>query len=237
MNAILAFGRLYRHIADLLTTSLEDISLLLLRLAGAKVFIASGLTKWDGWFDFNDLKYDLFLYEFFCPDPVRPGALLLCDPQTLDYAEGSKIVSFVESLAVTAGVMEIVLPVLLILINARANKVPPALVKAVIAAESRFDSTAVSRAGAQGLMQLMPKTARELGIEDPFRPSENVKGGTRYLRSMLDRYGDMTRALAAYNAGPNAVDYYRGVPPYPETQAYVRRVLTYYRHYDGDFGY
>jgi soluble lytic murein transglycosylase len=125
----------------------------------------------------------------------------------------------------------------LILINARANKVPPALVKAVIAAESRFDSTAVSRAGAQGLMQLMPKTARELGIEDPFQPSENVKGGTRYLRSMLDRYGDMTRALAAYNAGPNAVDYYRGVPPYPETQAYVRRVLTYYRHYDGDFGY
>ena len=57
------------------------------------------------------------------------------------------------------------------------------------------------------------------------------------IRSMLDRYGDMTRALAAYNAGPNAVDYYRGVPPYPETQAYVRRVLTYYRHYDGDFGY
>ena len=125
----------------------------------------------------------------------------------------------------------------LILLNARANKVPPALVKAVIAAESRFDSTAVSRAGAQGLMQLMPKTAQELGVEDPFRPSENVEGGTRYLRSMLDRYGDMTRALAAYNAGPNAVDYYRGVPPYPETQAYVRRVLTYYRHYDGDFGY
>jgi len=114
MNAILELGRLYRHIASLLTTWFEDISLLLLRLAGAKVFIASGLTKWDGWFDFNDLKYDLFLYEFFCPDPVRPGALLLCDPETLDYAEGSKIVAFVESLAVTAGVMEIILPALLI---------------------------------------------------------------------------------------------------------------------------
>ncbi|UCF41747.1 MAG: lytic transglycosylase domain-containing protein [Gemmatimonadota bacterium] len=125
----------------------------------------------------------------------------------------------------------------LILLNARANKLPPALVKAVIAAESRFDSEAVSRAGAQGLMQLMPETARELGVEDPFRPEENVRGGTRYLREMLDRYGDMAHALAAYNAGPTAVDQYRGVPPYRETRDYVRRVLTYYRHYDGDFGY
>jgi len=125
----------------------------------------------------------------------------------------------------------------LILLNARANKLPPALVKAVIAAESRFDSEAVSRAGAQGLMQLMPETARLLGVGDPFRPDENVRGGTRYLRAMLDRYGDMTRALAAYNAGPTAVDQYRGVPPYPETRDYVKRVLTYYRHYHGDFGH
>jgi soluble lytic murein transglycosylase len=125
----------------------------------------------------------------------------------------------------------------LILVNARANKVPPALVKAVIAAESRFDSAAVSCKGAQGLMQLMPETARQLGVDDPFRPDENVRGGTRYLRAMLDRYGDMTRALAAYNAGPTAVDHYRGVPPYPETRDYVKRVLTYYRHYHGDFGH
>jgi soluble lytic murein transglycosylase-like protein len=125
----------------------------------------------------------------------------------------------------------------LILLNARANKLPPALVKAVIAAESRFDSEAVSRAGAQGLMQLMPATARLLGVGDPFRPDENVRGGTRYLRTMLDRYGDMTRALAAYNAGPTVVDHYRGVPPYPETRDYVKRVLTYYRHYHGDFGH
>jgi soluble lytic murein transglycosylase-like protein len=125
----------------------------------------------------------------------------------------------------------------LILLNARVNKVPPALVKAVIAAESRFDSAAVSRAGALGLMQLMPETARQLGVDDPFRPDENVRGGTRYLRAMLDRYGDMSRALAAYNAGPTVVDQYRGVPPYPETRDYVRRVLAYYRHYDGDFGH
>jgi soluble lytic murein transglycosylase-like protein len=124
----------------------------------------------------------------------------------------------------------------LILLNARANDVPPALVKAVIAAESMFDSEAVSRTGAQGLMQLMPDTARSLGVTDAFRPDENVRGGTEYLRALLDRYGDFSRALAAYNAGPTAVDRYNGVPPYRETRAYVQRVLTYYRKYDSHFG-
>ncbi len=124
----------------------------------------------------------------------------------------------------------------LIRLAALEHGVPPALVKAVIAAESRFDPDAVSRKGAQGLMQLMPLTAVKLGVEDPFSADQNVSGGTRYLREMLDRYGDMRRALAAYNAGPTAVDYYRGVPPYPETQAYVQRVMTYYRDYNGDFG-
>ncbi|MEX0943280.1 MAG: DoxX family protein [Pseudomonadales bacterium] len=94
---------------------LADVTLLLLRLVGAKVFLESGLTKWNGWFDFNELKYDLFLYEFFCPDPVRPGALLLCNPETLDYESGSFVVTFVESLALTAGILEILLPTLLIL--------------------------------------------------------------------------------------------------------------------------
>jgi soluble lytic murein transglycosylase len=123
----------------------------------------------------------------------------------------------------------------LIGLTARQHEVEPALVKAVIAAESNFDPEAVSRAGAQGLMQLMPTTATHLGVDDPLRPTENVRAGTRYLRLMLDRYGDLERAVAAYNAGPAAVDRYGGVPPYPETQAYVRRVLTYYRRYHGDF--
>ncbi|MGI9592779.1 MAG: lytic transglycosylase domain-containing protein [Myxococcota bacterium] len=113
--------------------------------------------------------------------------------------------------------------------------VQPALVKAVIAAESNFDPGAVSHKGAQGLMQLMPATAAAMGVEDPMYPPDNVMGGTRYLRHMIDRYGDLERALAAYNAGPEAVDRYGGIPPYAETQAYVRRVLTYYRTYDGDF--
>jgi len=123
----------------------------------------------------------------------------------------------------------------LIGLTAREHEVEPALVKAVIAAESNFDPEAVSRKGAQGLMQLMPVTATDLGVDDPLRPMQNVQAGTRYLRLMLDRYGDLERAVAAYNAGPAAVDHYGGVPPYRETQDYVRRVLTYYRHYHGDF--
>ena len=113
--------------------------------------------------------------------------------------------------------------------------VPPGIVKAVIHAESAFDVDAVSRAWAMGLMQLMPGTARELGVLDPFRPDENVHGGARYLRHLHDRYGSWTFTLAAYNAGPTAVDRYQGIPPFAETQAYVRRVLTYYRRYHGDF--
>ncbi|MDB4433332.1 lytic transglycosylase domain-containing protein [bacterium] len=124
----------------------------------------------------------------------------------------------------------------LIRLSAREHRLPPALVKAVIAAESNFEPTATSRRGAQGLMQLMPETARSLGVEDPFEPSENVRGGSRYLRRLMDRYGDLQRTLAAYNAGPSVVDRHGGMPPYRETRDYVQRVLTYYRYYHGDFG-
>jgi soluble lytic murein transglycosylase len=123
----------------------------------------------------------------------------------------------------------------LIGLTARAHQVPPALVKAVIAAESDFDPSAVSRKGAQGLMQLMPTTAASLGVSDPLKPDENVDGGVRYLRDMMDRFGDLPLALAAYNAGPAAVNRYGGVPPYRETRDYVARVMNYYRAYHGDF--
>ena len=119
--------------------------------------------------------------------------------------------------------------------TARSFRVDPALVKAVVATESNFEITAVSRVGAQGLMQLMPETAREMGVLAPFKPSENLRGGVRYLREMLDRYGDTRLALAAYNAGPEAVDHHDGIPPYPETKAYVARVLDYYRGYQSEF--
>jgi soluble lytic murein transglycosylase len=113
--------------------------------------------------------------------------------------------------------------------------VPPALVKAVIHAESAFDPRAVSHKGAMGLMQLMPATARSLGVADPFAAEQNIAGGTRYLRALRERFGSWTIALAAYNAGPEAVTKAGGIPPYRETQKYVRRVLTYYRQYHPQF--
>jgi soluble lytic murein transglycosylase-like protein len=123
----------------------------------------------------------------------------------------------------------------LILEASTVHGIPPALVKAVIHAESAFDPRAISAKGAMGLMQLMPGTARELGVSQPFHVEQNVHGGTRYLRALHDRYGSWTTALAAYNAGPGAVDRYAGIPPFAETREYVRRVLSYYRRYHGDF--
>jgi len=104
--------------------------------------------------------------------------------------------------------------------------VDPTLVESVIRAESAFNPSAVSRTGARGLMQLMPKTAVALGVRDSFNPRENIEGGVRHLRYLLDRYpGNVPLAVAAYNAGEAAVDAHRGIPPYPETQQYVQRVL------------
>ncbi len=110
--------------------------------------------------------------------------------------------------------------------------VNPSLIKAVIKAESAFDPKAVSHKGAQGLMQLMPATADLMLVSDPFDPTDNIFGGTKYLRGLLDRFDqNMELAVAAYNAGPEAVARNNGIPPYRETRAFVRRVVTYYNGY------
>jgi soluble lytic murein transglycosylase-like protein len=110
-----------------------------------------------------------------------------------------------------------------------AYHLDPDLVNSVIHAESAFNSHAVSRKGAQGLMQLMPDTSSKLGVANAFDPQSNVGGGSRYLRELLERYNfDLIKALAAYNAGPKRVEQYNGVPPYSETRAYVARIVREY---------
>jgi soluble lytic murein transglycosylase len=114
----------------------------------------------------------------------------------------------------------------------RRFNVDPLLIKAVIKTESDFDHKAVSHKGARGLMQLMPTTASDMQVQDPFNPEENIFGGTRYLSVLLERFeNDTMLALAAYNAGPEKVEACQGIPPYLETKSFVKKVLQYYHQY------
>lgn len=111
-------------------------------------------------------------------------------------------------------------------------EVDPALIKAIIMAESGYNTKAVSNKGAKGLMQLMPKTAREMGVEDIFNPHQNITGGVQYFKQMVNRFnGDVKLALAAYNAGSRKVLHYKGIPPFKATRYYIKKVLKYYQIY------
>lgn len=136
----------------------------------------------------------------------------IAQPQTNDYSKASKpqILSMISQISKKHGVDE-------------------KLVQAVVKQESGFNTKAVSHSGAMGLMQLMPATAKGLGVNDPMNPVQNVEGGVKYLKNLLGKYnGNIILALAAYNAGPGAVDKYDGVPPYAETQNYVKSILANY---------
>ncbi len=113
---------------------------------------------------------------------------------------------------------------------ARREGLDSDLLRAVVAAESNYDPHAISAKGAVGLMQLMPETVRRMGVTDPFHPAENLEAGARHLRRLIEKYeGQLALALSAYNAGENAVERYNGIPPFPETQDYVKKVLKAYR--------
>jgi len=123
----------------------------------------------------------------------------------------------------------------IILRAANRHEVDPALVKAVIMVESRYDPHAISKQGAKGLMQLMPRTAQALGVEDSFNPEHNVNGGVKYLKQLLDEFDDNLKfALAAYNAGSSKVRRHRGIPPIKATQYYVNKVFEYYQYYKNE---
>lgn len=123
----------------------------------------------------------------------------------------------------------------IILEAADRYNVDPALVKAVIMAESGYDPTAISKKGAMGLMQLMPATGIAMGVEDFFDPEHNVNAGVKYLKKLLNQFdGNLLLAVAAYNAGSTKVRKYQGIPPYKATRIYVKKVFEYYKHYQGN---
>ena len=123
---------------------------------------------------------------------------------------------------------------LFIIQTASHYQIDPALIKAIILAESGYNTKAVSKRGAKGLMQLMPSTAEALGVEDIFNPEQNISGGVRYFRQLVNRFdGDVKLALAAYNAGSKIVIHYQGVPPFKSTHFYIEKVFKYYKLYKG----
>jgi soluble lytic murein transglycosylase-like protein len=169
------------------------------------------------------IKFSSEVGQFVAPDEDVEGAV----------ASGARARGGEAQLAIEDGWISYADPSYVDAIRASSSRhgVDPGLVAAVIRVESDFRPHALSPKGAMGLMQLMPATAKEMAVEDPFDPEANIEGGTTYLKNLLDRYqGDLEKALAAYNAGARAVDYAQGVPAFAETRQYVTRVLALAGH-------
>ncbi len=184
--------------------SLLIISLILLLSTGSTVFAA------DGFYSFRDKNGVLHFSNFYSNSRFKS---MNRRKQREGHLSPEKINMIIHS-------------------TSRRHAIDPKLVKAIIKVESDFDPKALSRAGAQGLMQLMPETSRDLDVSDPYNPHESIEGGVRHLRSLLDYFkNDVKLALAAYNAGKTTVLRYKGIPPYKETRNYVKKVLAYYHQY------
>lgn len=211
-------------------------------LLGSTLFVATFLCKSADAFQRvtlrNGFSYDCARYEAVDDSHVR----LFLTPQTSDFIDLSRqSIATIETLpdppatpVRTQPTSAASVPDLIAAAGSR-HHIDADLLASVIRAESGFRSNAVSRTGARGLMQLMPGTAHQLGVNDAFQPDQNIAGGTTYLDQLLDRYDPLddthglALALAAYNAGPAAVDRYRGIPPYAETRAYVIRVMNEFK--------
>ncbi len=166
----------------------------------------------------NNSKYQLFYKEYI---KVRPAL-----PTKGNLKNFSSTISNLNNTQLTPHIEE----------ASQQYGIDPKLIQAIIHVESRFDPQALSPKGAQGLMQLMPQTARDLQVSDAFSPKENIDGGTRYFRYLMDTYNqDLSLALAAYNAGPEKVNLYRGIPPYQETKSYVQKVMQIYNQLRSPF--
>jgi len=157
---------------------------------------------------------------------LRSGGAIICDASLIVRFEPDEVPYPDETAQPAAEVTVEAWPYYDIIDSvAAAHDVSPKLVRAVIQVESNFQETALSPKGAMGLMQLMPETARRFDVADPYNPRQNIEGGIKYLRTLLDRFPNVGLALAAYNAGEGAVERFRGIPPYAETQNYVRQIL------------
>lgn len=208
------------RIQNYINTSGKEVAIQ--RFAQIEAYVDNYNKKVNGVVDEKQSKLETFAEVLKTSDSKAGGFRVL--PSKLDGVNFPSSVGVVGTPSVTKAQIENIVSKV-----AQKYQIDEKLVNAVIRQESGFNPKATSHCGAMGLMQLMPNTAREMGVKDAYNPLQNIEGGVRYLSNLLKKYnGNTVLALAAYNAGPGAVDKYSGVPPYKETQNYVKNILANY---------